>query len=295
MGSNPTGNPRLPRKTAKVGVRPMDSFPAHPDLSPASRHHPAGAHYRRWRANADANMNKTKLNRLSGRYLAALRIHFEQGPQVDLEAAHELGTRAVAIGLETLDMARMHDLALVALILPDSTAVTRYDMATRAALFFTEAIAPIEKTHRLAVKAGASLEKLKATLARHALAIADSNRKLQLEITQRRAAGKAVEASVQKSAGLLEESRLLQKHLQAMARHLLTAQEDERRTMSLKLQDEIAQTLVGIQIRLLTLKKELSDSDQGFKKEIAITQRLVEKSVRIINRFAREFGIKNEK
>jgi signal transduction histidine kinase len=261
----------------------MDSFPPRPDLIANSD-----------ATQTDASMKKTNFGRLSKRYLAALRIHFAQGPPVDLQAAHQLGTSAVALGLETLDMARMHDHALAMLILPDSPSVVRYEMATRAALFFTEAIAPIEKTHRLAVKTGASLEKLKATLARHALSIADSNRKLQQEITQRAAAGKAVKASAQKSARLLKESRLLQKHLQDMARHLLTAHEDERRTMSLKLQDEIAQTLLGIQIRLLTLKKEVSDSDRGFKKEIAITQRLVEKSVGIINRFSREFGINNE-
>jgi hypothetical protein len=295
MGCNPTGNLRRPRRREKVGIRPMDNFPALTDLDVDFRHHTKGVPDRRRRPNPRSSMKKTTSSRLSQRYLAALRIHFSKGPQVDLQAAHKLGTTAVALGLETLDMARMHDDALAMLVLPDSPSVARYDMATHAALFFTEAIAPIERTHRLAIKTGASLEKLKATLARHALSIADSNRKLLQEITQRAAAGKAVKANVRKSAQLLKESRLLQKHLRDIARHLLTAHEDERRTMSLKLQDEIAQTLLGIQIRLLTLKKEVSDSDQGFKKEIAITQRLVEKSVGIINRFAREFGIKNEK
>ena len=93
---------------------------------------------------------------------------------------------------------------------------------------------------------------------------------------------------------LLEEAGHLQKHLQDMARQILSTQEDERKTMSLKLQDEIAQTLLGIQMRLLALDKELSVSTEDFRKEIANTQRLVESSVKTINRFARELGIKHE-
>jgi signal transduction histidine kinase len=239
-------------------------------------------------------MKKTNFSRMSERYLAALRIHFAHGPPVDLQAAHKLGTRAVALGLETLDIARMHDLALVALILPECSPGTQYDMATRAAIFFTEAIAPIETTHRLALKAGANLEKLKATLTRQTRALADSNRNLHQEITRSEAAGKAARASREESARLLEESRRLQEHLHEMARRILTAHEDERRAMSLQLEDEIAQTLLGIHIRLLTLKKEISDSDEDFKKEIAITQRLVEVSVRAIRRFASDLDIPHE-
>jgi signal transduction histidine kinase len=239
-------------------------------------------------------MKKTNLSRLSERYLAALRIHFERGSHVDLQAAHKLGSRAVAIGLETLDLARVHDQALVTLILPGCSSVTRNDMTASAANFFTEAMAPIEKTHRTALKASADLHQLKAMLARHTRNLADSNRELQQGIIQRKAAGKALKTSGEKSARLLEESRHLQKHLQNMAQQILSTQEDERKTMSLKLQDEIAQTLLGIQIRLLALKKEISVSDENFKKEIAITQRLVESSVKIINRFASEFGIQHE-
>ena len=239
-------------------------------------------------------MKRTPFSRLSERYLLALRTHFEQGPKMDLQAAHKLGTRAVALGLETLDIARMHDQALTTLIKSDYPPVARYDMATRAAIFFTEAIAPIEKTHLLALKSHARLEKLKAALARHTRDLGDSNRALREETTQREAAGEAMRVSGKESARLLEESRRLQAHLQDMAHRILSAHEEERRAMSLQLQDEIAQTLLGIQIRLFTLKNEVSDSDRGFKKEIAITQRLVEKSVRTLNRFANEFAIPRE-
>jgi len=47
---------------------------------------------------------------------------------------------------------------------------------------------------------------------------------------------------------------------------------------------------LGINVRLLTLKQEATDRTNSFKKEIASTQRLVENSVKTIQRFTREFG-----
>jgi signal transduction histidine kinase len=92
----------------------------------------------------------------------------------------------------------------------------------------------------------------------------------------------------------LEESRRLQAHLQHLTHQILSAQEDKRKKISHDLQDEIAQTLLGINVRLLTLKKEAALNTEGFKKEIASTQRLVDKSVRSIKRFAREVRLPYE-
>jgi len=103
-----------------------------------------------------------------------------------------------------------------------------------------------------------------------------------------------VEKALNKSEGhsqkLLEESRRLQKHLQGLTHQILTAQEDKRKKLSRDLQDEIAQTLLGINVRLLSLKKEAAVNAKGFKKEIAGTQRLADKAERSIKRFAREIS-----
>ena len=64
-----------------------------------------------------------------------------------------------------------------------------------------------------------------------------------------------------------------------------------KRALSHNLQDEIAQILPGINVRLLTLKKAAALNARGFKKDIASTQRLVEESVQSVNRFARELDI----
>jgi signal transduction histidine kinase len=46
--------------------------------------------------------------------------------------------------------------------------------------------------------------------------------------------------------------------------------------------------LTGINIRLATLKKEAGTNPEGFERNIALTQQLVEKSVEIVHQFARE-------
>jgi signal transduction histidine kinase len=68
------------------------------------------------------------------------------------------------------------------------------------------------------------------------------------------------------------------------------AQENERKKISGELQNEIGQTLLGINVRLLSLKQEARNNTKGLKKEIASTQRLVVESANSVRRVAREFG-----
>jgi len=75
-----------------------------------------------------------------------------------------------------------------------------------------------------------------------------------------------------------------------LTHEVLTAQEDERKEISRELQDEIAQTLLGINVRLLSLKQEARTNTKGLKNEIASTQKLVLESAKSVRRVAREFG-----
>jgi len=233
---------------------------------------------------------KRRLAALSQRYVTALRKHLKQGPQASLQPARDLGRQAVAVGLETLDVARIHEGALAAL----EAASSRDGIIKRAEAFFTETITPIEKTHRAARKTNADLNHMARRLDRRTGDLAASNRSLKQNIVHR----KGVEAALRKSEGeskrLLEESHRLQKHLRNLTRQILLAQEEKRKEMSQDLQDEIAQTLLGINVRLLTLKKEGAVNTERFKKEIASTQRVVDMSVKTIKRFAREFGNHHE-
>jgi signal transduction histidine kinase len=230
-------------------------------------------------------MTKTKLRSLSGRYLSALQRHLKPGIQASLRAASHLGREAAALGLETLEMARMHEQALNTLELTG----VRNEMIERAEIFFTEAIAPIIETHRAAREGKSQLKRLKETLVRRTEELAATNRQLHEGIARR----KKVEAALKKSSahytGLLKESRKLQEGLRRLTYRVLAAQEHQRRSISRELQDEIAQTLLGINVRLLSLKEEARKNTKGLRTEIASTQRLVEKSAHSVRRTARGF------
>jgi signal transduction histidine kinase len=230
---------------------------------------------------------KRKLTALSRRYVTALRKHLRQGPRASLQPAHDLGCQAAALDLETLDVARIHDGALAAL----EGSRSKDGFIKQAEIFFDEAITPIEKTHRAALKANVRLSRLSQTLDRRTVDLAASHRSLKQGIVQRKTAEQALKKSGEHSRKLLKESRRLQKHLQRLTHRILSAQEDKRKKISRELHDEIAQTLLGINVRLLTLKKEAAVNAHGLKKEIVSTQRLVDNSVKSIKRFAREFGI----
>lgn len=232
---------------------------------------------------------KPKLKAFSQRYHAGLRKHLERGARGNLQSALALGRQATALKLETLDVARIHQSALATL----ETSSSRDGIIERAERFFAEAITPIEQTHRAALKANAHLNRLKQTLGRRTLDLTASHRCLQRGIVQRKNVQQALKQSGQQSRKLLRESQRLQTHLQHLTHRILSAQENKRKQISRDLHDEIAQTLLGINVRLLTLKKEAAVNAHGLKKEIVSTQRLVDKSVKSINRFAREFGTHN--
>lgn len=239
-------------------------------------------------------MSESLLSQLSDHYLAALRIHLKQGQQASMQPAHELGTEAVNLGLETLDLAKVHHQALETLILPDCSQPMRDEISVHAEVFFTEAIVPIEKTHRLAREAGADLLQLQERLGQRTLDLADSHRDLQQGITERLSAEAALESSMQLSHQLQQESRLLEQELKDMTRKIMAADEVERKKMSLQLHDDIGQTLLGIHVRLLTLKTHAAARHGGLTPEIATTQRVVAAAVKTINQLAHEYGIPHE-
>jgi signal transduction histidine kinase len=114
------------------------------------------------------------------------------------------------------------------------------------------------------------------------------DRQLNHEIVRRKAAEEALTKSEQHYGLLLDRSRQMQEHLRHLSHQVLFAQEEERKQISRELHDEIAQTLTGINISLATLTKEATINTSSLKKKIASTQQLVEKSMKIVHRFARE-------
>jgi signal transduction histidine kinase len=228
---------------------------------------------------------KQKSNGLSQRYVTALRQHLKQGAKASFSPALALGRRAVVLGLETLELARMHERALLLLKLDGGM----NGMVKRAEIFFAEVLAPIVETHRAAQVSRIQLSRLNETLHRRTLELAASNGHLQRGVERRKTMEAALKQSGEHYAKLLKDSLQLQEGLRQLTHHVMTAQEEERRKISRELQDEIAQTLLGINVRLLSLKQEARTNTKGLKNEIASTQRLVVNSAKSVRRAAREF------
>lgn len=231
---------------------------------------------------------KRKLTGLSRLYRAALQKHLQRGRVASLQPAKGFGRRAMTVGLETLDLARIHEQALITLLLPGDSSETREGMVRRAGAFFSEAITPIETTHRIAQETNTRMIELNRTLRERSADLTSSNRRLKKEIAQRRLAEESLKRSEQHYGRLLAQSRRMQEQLRLLSRQLLLAQEEERKKISRELHDVVAQTLTTINVRLSALKKEAALNTTGLELSIARTQQLVEQSVNIVHRFARE-------
>ncbi len=241
------------------------------------------------RSREDATM-KQNLARLSQRYLTALRKYLQAGGRMDLRPALGLGRQAVALKLETLALARIHEQSLVHLMLNGHSVRSRQVMTKQAAFFFTEANIPIEETHLAARQTQIHLNKLMLALGQRTEELAASNRQLERGVARRKVMEEDFAKRGARHKKCLEESLELQRRLRQLTHQVLTAQEDERKKISLELQDEIAQTLLGINVRLLSLKQEARSGTKGLSREIASTQRLVAKSARSVRQAGRKIG-----
>ncbi len=168
-------------------------------------------------------------------------------------------------------------------------------MIARAKAFFAETIVPIEKTHGAALEDEARVKRLTRTLDQRTTESSASTRHLEQGVARRQAVETALKKSGKHRHQLLRESRRLQQCLRAQAREMFSAQEDERHKNSRELHNEIAQILLAINLRLLTVKNSAQSNTGKLEKEIAETQGLVQKSVKTIKRLAHEFGGDHER
>ncbi|MEO7675762.1 MAG: ATP-binding protein [Verrucomicrobiota bacterium] len=146
-----------------------------------------------------------------------------------------------------------------------------------------------EASEKLSARLQAEIHQRKRAEAQRRLKVLTAaNRKLKHEIQRRRSVEKSLNRSQQHQSRLLKQSRHMEEQLRQLSRKILSAQEAERKEISRELHDVIAQTLTGINVRLAALKREASNRFEGLGPNIASTQKLVEDSVNVVHRFARE-------
>lgn len=231
---------------------------------------------------------KTNALSFTRSYRVALRAYLRAGVAASPGPADKIGQRAVRLNLKTLALAKIHEAALIPLLAPDLPPRRVESLIRRAGAFFAEAIAPIEESRPGARRAGMRLKVVIQSLSRRSVQLAASNKKLEDEIHQRREAEETLRTSEQTTSLLLVKSRSMQEELRHLSRRLLTAQEEERKRISRELHDVIAQALAGINVRLGGLKMLSATNTRDLNRRIAQTQKLIEKSVDIVHRFARD-------
>lgn len=234
-------------------------------------------------------MDDSSISKFSADYLSELRLHVEDRLAAHEQVARDLGTKAVDLGLGTFELARIHNSAItdiLATLAPDSDEDAT---TTCASIFFYEALTPIEKTHRSAREAALQLHEIKTDLNQRTQELATSQFKVRQETEGRKSSEAALHTSGETAAELIVASRCMEEELRELARRSLSATESEREQMSLQLQGEIAQTLLGIHVRLLSLKRMISISHEDFAEQIATTQGLLTQSVKAISSFANAF------
>jgi signal transduction histidine kinase len=230
----------------------------------------------------------------SRQYAVALGVYLKSRSNSGLKKAGLLGTEAVLLGLETLDLAKMHERALIA-IGDANRSVARDGLSERAQTFFVEANVPIELTHLAAAKADLHWKKLNERLHERTSELAISKRDVKASIVQRKAAEESLRTRNKHYGKLLKESKSMQESLRDLTHRVLSAQENERGKISRELHDEIAQALLGINVRLLTLRQKGSLNAEKLLKDIASTQQIVDKTIQAMRRADRKFQTPHEK
>jgi signal transduction histidine kinase len=226
--------------------------------------------------------------------ISALRIHYLERLRGNLRKASpalapeetSLGREAVALGLEIQEMAQIHQSALDTLKISKG----KRELIALAEQFFAAATTPIVELNREAVRRTEDLHCLKMTLRERTSELNQAQRSLQHHVDKRQITEAAIKANGKHSSDLLKESQLVQDRLRLLTRQVLKDQERQRSKISHELQDDIAQNLLGINVRLLLLRTKAGKDSKGIANDLTKTQRLIAESRRSMRKATRRIA-----
>jgi signal transduction histidine kinase len=219
-------------------------------------------------------------------YRLALAAYVARGGEEELQQAYELGRRALENGLGVLDLMRLHQEALTKPIFcPVPTSAARE--ARAIGLFLMEALGPFEVAQRGFRDTCERLSGLNAELEASNRELATTNDRLKREVRERKQAETALRESREHYIKLFNEARAMEENLRQLSNKVLTAQEEERKHVSRELHDEIGQVLTAANVAVALLRKH-GTNDAELRKKVDEAQQLLEESMDMVHRFARE-------
>ena len=228
---------------------------------------------------------KRKVSNFFESYQKALTNWLHTTGLADLEVARSLHRPWLATGTTLLELAKFHEQTLLSLDLPPSAETDHEGIVVKAASFFAKVITADDTTAN-DTKENTRSKKTIQKLSERTSELMASNIQLTAKLKRCEGAEKSLTRSGLHHSKSLEESNLLREQLQRLSRRIIATQEDQRHSMSRQLDNGIAQTLIGINIRLINLKKVVGMSNKNLVRDISLTQRLVTKSTNMVHRFA---------
>ena len=232
---------------------------------------------------------KNHLKIISQQYLVALRQYVEEGSLSALGPATRLGRESFAVGIQIPALARIHEKSSFLISAGDQLSHLTFK---RTQKFFIQTLVSSAESRELTPESEGHFERKCIRLTADAVILSKKISHLKRVAAERTLFEKklheAIKADKEKYRNLLTQSQIAQGQLRRLSRNILSAQEEERKEISRELHDEIAQTLAGISVHLSALKEAATVNTLALKKKIERTQFFVERSVKIVHRFARE-------
>lgn len=134
------------------------------------------------------------------------------------------------------------------------------------------------------------MSRLSDTLQRRMAVLTATNRQLRRDIARRASAEAVLKRRSLRYSKLWKESRILQQDLRRLTHQTLRAQEAQRKHLSHKLQDVVGQTLLGIHVKLVGLRRGTKDARRSIAGGISSTQQLLKTSALTVNRATKGLG-----
>jgi len=195
----------------------------------------------------------SRIASLSLQYTSALQAYLDSEQEVLLQQAYELGRIAIAGRLGLLDIAQIHQRALLVCLMPACSMEEKQRILQASETFFLEALSPFEATHRGFRNANLRLQQLNETL-------------------ECRGA----------------ELTAINYDLHELSNRILHVQEDERKRLSRELHDQVGQALTVLKWNLGLLQRSGEVDATLLKQKLADSQTLLEETMDLVHRFAIE-------